>query len=123
MLTPSAIHLLGVKINGSTIEAYTPSVPSEIHSFVKCVLPKEPKAIRTKMKNCIAFKLCQERSVHKPKILHYLDHEFNINPQTQLKFSEIVQTIYNAKFFILCKASLKRTNRPRKNSHWLKRLR
>ena len=44
MLTPSAIHHLGIKINGSTIEAYTPPVPSEIRSFVKCVLPKEPRS-------------------------------------------------------------------------------
>ena len=28
MLTPSAIHHLGIKINGSTIEVYTPPVPS-----------------------------------------------------------------------------------------------
>ena len=39
MLTPSALHHLGMKINGSTIEVYTPPVPSEICSFVKCVLP------------------------------------------------------------------------------------
>ena len=30
MLTPSAIHHIGIKINGSTIEVYTPSVPSEM---------------------------------------------------------------------------------------------
>ena len=30
MLTPNVIHHLGIKINGSTIEAYTPPVPSEI---------------------------------------------------------------------------------------------
>ena len=35
MLTPSAIHHLGIKINGSTIEAYTPPMPNEIRSFVK----------------------------------------------------------------------------------------
>ena len=37
ILTPSAIHHLGIKINGSTIEVDTPPVPSEIHSFAKCV--------------------------------------------------------------------------------------
>ena len=39
MLTPSAIHYLGIKMNGSTNEVYTPPVPSEICSFVKYVLP------------------------------------------------------------------------------------
>ena len=50
MSTPSAVHHLGIKINGSTIEAYTPQVPSEICSFVKCVLPKKPKGIGTKIR-------------------------------------------------------------------------
>ena len=36
MLTPIAIHNLGINVNGSTIEVYTPPVPSEIRSFVKC---------------------------------------------------------------------------------------
>ena len=58
MLTPSAIHLLGMKINGSTIEAYTTPVPSEICFFVKCVSPKESEGIGTKIKNWIVFKLC-----------------------------------------------------------------
>ena len=82
MLTPSAIHHLGIKINGSTIEAYTPSLPSEIRSFVKCVLPNEPKGIGTKIKNWMVFKLRQGRPVHYPEIFHYLDKELNINPQT-----------------------------------------
>ena len=51
MLTSSAINHLGMKINGSTIEVYSPPVPSEICSFVKCVLPKEPKGIGTKINN------------------------------------------------------------------------
>ena len=37
MLTPSAINHLGIKIK--TIEVYTPPVPNEIRSFVKCVSP------------------------------------------------------------------------------------
>ena len=49
MLTLSAIHHLGIKINGSTIEANTPPVPSEICSFVKYMLPKEPKGIGTRI--------------------------------------------------------------------------
>ena len=60
MLIPSAIHNLGIKINGSTIEAYTPPISSEICSFVKCVLPKEPKGLGTIIKNWIVFKLCEE---------------------------------------------------------------
>ena len=64
MQTPGAIHHLGIQINGSTIKAYTPPVPSEICSFVKCVLPKEPKGIGTKIKNWIVFKLCQGRPFH-----------------------------------------------------------
>ena len=87
MLTPSgaAIHYLGIEINGSTIEACTPPVPSEIRSFVKYVVPKEPKGIGTEIKNWIIFKLCQGRSVHYRERFHYLDKEFNINPQTQDK--------------------------------------
>ena len=54
ILSPSAIHHLGIKINGSTIEAYNPTVPSEICSFV---LPKEPKGMGTKIKNWIVFQL------------------------------------------------------------------
>ena len=122
MLTPSAIHNLGIEINGSTIEVYTPSVPSEIRSFVKCVLPKKPKGIGTKIKNWIVFKLCQGRPVHYLEIFDYLDKEFNIYPQTQEKFAEIVQSIYNAIFVSLCKISLKRTNCTGKNSHWVKDL-
>ena len=48
--------------------------------------------------------------------------QFNKNPQTQEKFAEIVQRIYNAIFISFCKISLKRTNRPRKNSHLTKDL-
>ena len=33
MLTPNAIHHLGIKINGSTIEAYIPPMPSKIRSL------------------------------------------------------------------------------------------
>ena len=93
ILTPSAIHHLGIKINGSTIEASTSPVHNEICSFVKYVLPKEPKSLRTMIKNWIVFKLCQGRPVHYPEIFHYLDKEFNINPQTQEKLAEIVQRI------------------------------
>ena len=120
MLTPSAIHHLGIKTDGSTIEAYTPPNPSEIRSFVKCVLPKNPKGIGTKVKNWIVFKLNQGNPVHYPEIFEFLDREFNINSVTQDKFPEIVQRIYNAIFVSLCKVSLKRTNRPGKNSHWIK---
>ena len=122
MSTPSAIQNLGIKINGSTIEVYTPPVPSEICSFVKCVLPQELKGIGTKIKNWIVFKLCQGRPAHYPEIFDYLDKEFNINLQNQENFAEIVQRIYNAMFVSLCKASLKRTNYPEKNSHWVKDL-
>ena len=122
MLTPNAIHHLGIKINGSTIEVYTPPVPSEIHSFVKCVLPKEPKGTGTKIKNWIVFKLHQGRPVHYLEIFHHLDKEFNMNPQTQEKFAEIVQRIFKAIFVSLCKVSLKRTNCPGKNSYWVKDL-
>ena len=48
--------------------------------------------------------------------------EFDINPQTKEKFAEIVQRIYNATFVSLRKVSLKRTNRPGKNSNWVKDL-
>ena len=85
MLTPSAINHHGTKINGSTIEVYTPSVPSEIRSFVKYVLPKEPKGIGTKIKNWILFKLCQRKPLHCPGIFAYFVQEFNINPQNSRK--------------------------------------
>ena len=81
MLTPSAINHLGIKMNTSTIEVYIPPVPSEIRSFVKCVLPKDRKEIETKIKNWIVFKLCQGRPVYYPEIFDYLDHEFNISPK------------------------------------------
>ena len=71
ILTPSLIHHLGIKIKGSTIEAYIPPVPSGIRSFIKCVLFTEPKGIGTKIKNWIVFKLCQGTPVHYPEILHY----------------------------------------------------
>ena len=122
MLTPSAIQHLGIKTDGSTIEAYTPPNSSEIRSFVKCVLPKTPKGIGTQVKNWIVFKISLGRPVHYPEIFHFLQQEFNINPLTQEKFPEIVQRIYNAIFVSLCKVSLKRTNRPGKNSHWIKDL-
>ena len=58
VLTPSALHHLGIKIKGSAIEVCTPPVQSEIRTFVKCLLPKEPNGIGTKIKNWILFKLC-----------------------------------------------------------------
>ena len=111
---PSAIHNLGIKINGSTIEIYTPPVPSEIRSFVKCALPKDLKGKGTKITNWIVFKFCQARPVHYPEVFDYLDTEFNINPWTQEKFAELVQRIYNAIFVSSCKISLKQTNLPEK---------
>ena len=74
------------------------------------------------IKNWIILKLYKGRPIHYPEIFHYLDKEFDINPQTQEKFAEIVRRIYNSIFVSLCKVSLKRTNRPRKNSHWIKDL-
>ena len=74
------------------------------------------------IKNWIIFELCQGRSVHYPEIFHYSDEKFRINPQTQEKFAEIVQRIYNAIFVSLCKVSLKRTNCSGKNSHWVNDL-
>ena len=117
MLTPSAINHLGIKINSSTIGVYTPPVSSEIRSFAKCVLPKETKEIGTKIKNWIVFNLCQGRPLHYPEIFDYLDKEFNRNPQTQEKFAEMVQRIYNAIFVSLFEVSLKRKSCPGKNSH------
>ena len=122
ILTPSTIHHLGIKINGSTIEAYTPPALSVIRSFVKCMLQKEPKEIGTKIKNWIVVKLCKGRPLRYPEIFHYLDKEFDINPQTKEKLAGIVQRIYNAIFISLCKVSLKRTNCSTKNSHWVKDL-
>ena len=81
---------LGIKISGSTIEAYTPPIPSEIRSFVKCVLPKKAKGIGTMIKNWIVYKLSVGRPVNYPEIFQLLDQEFNMNPQTQDKFPEIV---------------------------------
>ena len=36
-LTPGTIKQLGIKINDSTIEAYTQTQPQEIRSFIICV--------------------------------------------------------------------------------------
>ena len=41
MLTPEAIDTLGIKIDGSTVKAYTPPTFQDICSFMRCVLPKE----------------------------------------------------------------------------------
>ena len=76
MVAPSAFHHPGIKINDSTIEANTPPVRSEIRSFVKCVLPKEPKGKGTNIKNWIVFKLRKIRPLHYPEIFHYLENFF-----------------------------------------------
>ena len=115
IVTPSAIHNLGMKTNGSIIKVYTPPVPSDICSFVKCMLPEEPKGIETKIKNWIVFKLCQGRPIHYQEIFDYLDKKFKIIPQTQEKFAEIMKRKYNIIFVSLCKVSLKRSNLPGKN--------
>ena len=86
------------------------------------MLPKELKGIGTVIKNWIVFKLRQGRLLHYPEKYHYLDKEFYINSQTQEKFAEIMQRIYNAIFVSLRKVLLKRTNRPGKSSHWVKDL-
>ena len=75
MLTPSDIqHHLGMKIKYQ----------------VKCVLLKKSKGIGTMTKNWIVFNFCQGRLVHYLDIFHYLDKEFDLNPQTQKKFAERV---------------------------------
>ena len=89
---------------------------------MKCVLPKEAKGIGSKIKNWIVFKRCLGRPLQYAKILDFLDKDFNINPQTQEKFAEIVQRIYNTIFVSFCKVSLKRSNYPGENSHWIKDL-
>ena len=83
---------------------------------------KTSLGIGTMIKNWIVYKLSVGRPVHYQEIFDFLDKEFNINSQTQDKFPEIVQRIYNAIFVSLCKVSLKRTNRPGKNSDWIKDL-
>ena len=60
--------------------------------------------------------------VHHPEISAYLDQKFNINPQTQEKFAEIVQRIFNALFLSLCQISFERNNCPGQNSHRVKGL-
>ena len=40
------------------------------------------------------FQTLSRKAVHYPETFDYLDQEFNINPQTQKKFAEIVQRIY-----------------------------
>ena len=73
ILIPSAINHLGIKVNDSTIGVISPPVPSVIRSFVKYVLPKEPKGIGTKIKNWILFKLCQRMPVQYSEIFTFLD--------------------------------------------------
>ena len=43
MLTLVTIKKLGININGSTIEVYTQVKSQEIHSLIKCILPKHCK--------------------------------------------------------------------------------
>ena len=66
MSTLSAINRLEIKINGSTIEAYTSPLASEIRSFVKCVLSREQKPIGTHFKNWILIKSRQRKPVYHP---------------------------------------------------------
>ena len=63
MLTPGSIKQLGININGSTIEAYTQAQQQEIHSFIKCVLPKHHKHNALIIKNWIVQKRKHKRAV------------------------------------------------------------
>ena len=110
MLTPGTIKQLGISINGSTIEAYMHAQPQEIHSFIKCVLPKHHKQNAPIIKNQIVQKRKHNQVVKYEDIFY------------EPKFREIVQRIYNAIFVSVCQICLTRTKRPGKNSTWINDL-
>ena len=70
ILTPRTIKQVGININGSTIEAYTHAQPQEIHSFIKCVLPKHHKNISPQIKNWIVQKRKHSHAVKYQEIFY-----------------------------------------------------
>ena len=56
ILTPGTFKQLGIKINDSTIEAYTQDQPQEIFSFIKCFIPKNHKHNAPIIKNWVVQK-------------------------------------------------------------------
>ena len=76
MLALGSIKKLGSNINGSTIEAHIQAQPQEIHSFIKCVLPKHHKNKAPLIKNWIVQKRKNKRAVKYEEIFYYLDVMF-----------------------------------------------
>ena len=119
MLIPGTIKQLGININVSTIEAHTQAQPQEIHSFIKCVLPKHHKRNAPIIRNWIVQKRKHNCAVKYQEIFHYLDVMLNITQWNEPKLPEIVQSIHNAIFVSACEICPTRTKRPRNNRHGL----
>ena len=122
MLTPRTIKQLGININSSTIEAYTQAQPQEIHSFIKCVLPKHHKRDANVIRDWNVQKRKHNQAVKYEDIFYSLVIMLNITPWNEPKFPEMVQRIYNALFVSVCQICLTRTKRPRRNLTWINDL-
>ena len=122
MLTPEAIDKLGIKFDGSTVKAYTPPSYPDIRSFIRCVLPSEIRKIGNTIARWIIDKHQKSKPISYEKIFFYLQQTHGINRNSNLKYAELVQRIYNAIFTGVCKVSLQRKNKPGRNSTWLSDL-
>ena len=68
MVTKSNNNNLGININDSTIEIYTPAKLQEIFSFVNYLLSKYCKTLSKRTKKKVISKRNQKRSVCHPEI-------------------------------------------------------
>ena len=77
-LQESFIKMLGININGATIEAHMQAKPQVIHSFIKC--PKHHKNIAPPIKDWIVQKRKHNQAAKYEEIFYYLNLIVIIKP-------------------------------------------
>ena len=115
MLTPEAIDKLGINFDGSTVKAYTPPTYQDVRSFIRCVLPSGNRKIDNYIARWIINKHKKGKSISYEIILFYLENTHGITRNSNNKYAEIVQRMYNSIFTGVCKISLQRKNKPERN--------
>ena len=69
MLILEAIDKWGIKIDGSTVQVYTPPCYIDIRSFIRCVFPKRNRQIGNNISRWILDKNKKNNQFHMKKVL------------------------------------------------------
>ena len=119
MLTPEAINKLGIKIDSSIVQAYTPPSFKDIWSFIGCVLPQGNSKIGYYKARWIVYKYQRENQFH---AIDFFSLKREVVLTQSWNIQTLVQWIFNAIFTSVCKISLERKNKPERNCTWISDL-